>query len=143
MKTSKMKKFIVALMILPIGSVAQTLEIPYSDGKIEYVEVVQVASTSSSELNTRANYYVNSSESATMIDGDSIQISFEALDVFIAGKDNLKIKMNYDVVIEFKDSRYRIICKNIKFTPYPDPFHPQPITITAGDVYRGYMENKR
>ena len=134
------KLFVVIVLLLSTFLNAQ--EVPYKDGKVFYEEVVQVPSTSATELTERGAYFFNITDNAVVESSDSASISGTVEDVFIAGKDELKIKMRYDLILEFKNSRYKITCKNIAFTPFPDPFNPQPLTVSAEDLYKRYMQNK-
>lgn len=125
------------------SSYAQEIDdIPFEDDKVIYKEVVQLQGTDTAELKSRAKHFFKHASNVVevIIDGSTVQSS--GFSDFFAGRKKLKIKMSYDLLIETKDGRYRIVMKNISYTPYPDPYNPQPITTTAEVMRSNYLENK-
>lgn len=142
-KLNIMKYLSVLLFILSNAAFAQEIdEIPFENDQVIYKEVVQLPGIDTTELNARAQHFFKHAANVSKFVKKGNSISAPAFSDFYAGKKKLKIKMTYDLFIETKDGRYRIVVKNIAFTPYPDPYTPQPTTTTAELMRSNYLENK-
>ena len=143
-----MKHLLFSILLLPLSGLAQETdenvpEIPMEDGEIVYKEVVNLPTISVEEIKERASYFFKQADNAE-VDKEQGENSIKgsaSID-FIAGKKQLKVKMEFDLIIEFKEGRYRVICENIKYTPYPTDQIPHPQTIKAEKLYDEYKVNK-
>ncbi len=145
-----MGRLVVSLMLMGLSfmSNAQLGEVPTLEGKVAYVEVVELPGTGIEELKSRAEHYMKTAESMTLNGSESDRSVAKGENNFFAGKkniaagDKMKIRMQYDLIIEFKEDKYRVIMTNIKYRPHPTPERPQPLTTKADDLKRQYDANK-
>lgn len=135
-----MKKLIVILLMLPLfhDVHAQMVELPMDENDdIVYMEVVNVPGKDSIELAKRAVFHLDRMEQTTVLE-NATPAEGQAKDQFIAGKKKLLTNIEFTVVVEVKEGRYRIQVKDIEYTPAPTPRTPQPITLDADDQYQEY-----
>ncbi len=145
-----MKHLITGLLFIGITLVgsAQLGDVPMLDDKVAYSEVVELTGTSIEELKSRAEHYMTQADGIELSGSETSKSVGTGKNNFFAGKkhvaagDKLKIKMVYDLIIEFKDGKYRVIMTNIKYTPHPTPDRPQPLTTKADDLKRQYDANR-
>lgn len=140
MKLQTMKKLIVFLFMLPLFHAvhAQMIELPMDENdNIVYMEVVNVPGKDSIELAERAVFHLDRMEETTLLENTTLTEG-QAKDQFIAGKKQLLTNIEFTVVVEVKEGRYRIQVKDIAYTPEPTPRTPQPITLDADDQYQEY-----
>lgn len=135
---SPMKHLLLALLLLPLGLMAQTFPVDSTTQKIVYSEVVQAANTSAADLYSRAREWFattfNSADAVLEMDdkaaGKLVGNAFSDIHGMSATM-MTKMKLWYAITVELKDGRYRYTINHLQFQNYYNPAHPLKLSAEA------------
>lgn len=137
-----MKKIVLPLLFIGLVTTemsAQDITLPTDEkGKITYTGVIEQTGATPEILKAKAQTFLKSEKNVSDIKEDAGTITAKGFDDFIGGRDKQKMKMSFNLKLEFKDGRYKYTITRIEYTPYPDKNNPTQLTVTAETWYDEY-----
>jgi hypothetical protein len=137
-----MKNSIVVFsFLLTIGLNAQNIKLPTNfDNEITYSDVVEISGLSKDSILKNANLHLKKDENVSDLKIEDGKITCKGYEDFIGGQKKIKMKMTFDITIEFKEGKYKYIIDNVVYRPYPDAMSPEPMPINADKLYKEYRD---
>ncbi|MFZ5554421.1 MAG: DUF4468 domain-containing protein [Bacteroidota bacterium] len=130
------------ILLLAVGVVtsnAQDITLPTDENKkITYTGVIELSGATPDILRAKAHTFLKSEKNVSGITETDGVITASGYDDFIGGRNKQKMKMSFDLKLEFKEGRYKYTITRIQYTPYPDANNPTQITVNAETWYDEY-----
>src|SRR5688572_174066 len=125
---------IFGMQILVLSTQNVTLPTDF-DSKITYTDVVEMTDIKKDSLIKNAKLFLKKNVSISDLKDEDGKITAKGYEDFIGGAKKIKMKMTFDIEIEFKDGKYKYIITNVVYRPYPDNMNPSPLPIDADELY--------
>ena len=135
-----MKSILLLLFIfLNTFLYSQNVKLPTNfDSEITYSDVVQIAGVGIDSLQKNANLHLKNDENVSDLKSEEGKITCKGYEDLIGGAKKIKMKMTFDITIEFKEGKYKYVIDHVVYRPYPEPMTPEPMAINADKLYSEY-----
>lgn len=140
---NKFMKWILSIIVLLNGIplFSQNIKLPTNfESEITYTDVVEMTGVSVDSMMKNAQSHLKKDENVSDLKSEEGKITLKCYEDFIGGAKKIKMKMTFEVTIEFKDGKYKYTIDHIAYRPYPDPMNPEPMAIDADKLYQEYRD---
>lgn len=133
--------FTLMIGLISFSTYSQNIKLPTNfESEITYSEVVEIPGMSIDSMMKNANSHLKKDENVSDLKSEDGKITLKCYEDFIGGAKKIKMKMTFDVTIEFKEGKYKYTIENIEYRPYPDAMNPEPMAIDADKLYQEYRD---